>query len=227
MNNHSIISKKVLRTILLVLVIGLGVGKGFGQNGNYPGLPGDHGLDDNQNANTGNPTTTTQTLTLNAGWNWISFFVECDNNLLSSFQETIAQNNASAMIKDMTFSTMLEDESWSDSDLSFTNESMFMVNLENATTVTLTAQRANPANHPITINPGWNWIGFPLDHAMTVAEAFSSITPHSGDMIKSMTESSSYNGSSWEGSLEDLTPGNGFMYYNNGETMTLTYPSSK
>ena len=218
--------KKVLHTLLFLLVMGLS----FSWNtavGQTPGLPGDHGLEGGQDAGGGTPATIQQVLNLNAGWNWISFFVECDANLLSAFQAGIAQNNASAIIKDMTYSTMLQDQSWSDSDLSFTNESMLMVNLENATMVTLTAQRANTSNHPITLNPGWNWIGFPLDHAMTVAEALSTITPHSGDMIKSMAVSSSYNGTIWEGSLNQLEPGNGYMYFNNGAAITLAFPSSK
>ena len=192
-----------------------------------PGLPGAHGLSENQSAGGDSPSPTQQVLNLDAGWNWISLYLENDANLLSVLQAGLALNNTSVMIKNIDYSMMLQNGSWSASELTLTNESLYMLNLENATTVTLTGTLANSTNHPITLKPGWNWIGFPLDHSLPVTEALSGITPNKGDLIKYMTGSSSYNGTTWEGSLENLDPGVGYMYYNQGSTITLTYPSSK
>ena len=214
--------KKVLHTLLFLLVMGL-LTTAAGQT---PGLPGEHGLEGGQDAGGGSSATVQQVLNLNAGWNWISCYVECDASLLAALQEGLAANNGTAMIKDMSYSTMLQNGSWSDSDLALSNTSMYMINLEQATTVTLTAPLANPSAHPITLTSGWNWIGYPLDHSMTISEALSGLTPHTGDQIKSMTGASSYNGTSWAGSLEQLEPGVGYMYYNSGTAMTLVFPSS-
>ena len=166
-----------------------------------------------------------QTLELNPGWNWISCYVECSEDLFASLKEDIAAANAVAQIKDMTSSTMLQNGKWSSSSLEFVNESMYMINLPNATTVTLTAPRTNAASHPVTLQPGWNWIGFPSDKPMSLAEAMSGLTPHSGDQIKNMSDASTYSNGAWGGSLVTMTPGEGYMYYNkDSESHTLVYP---
>ena len=220
------IRKFLFHGILFALLIMAGMGQALAQNGTYPGLPGDHGLPENQNANENNPTQVQQVLNLNTGWNWISFYLECDPDLLSSFQEGLALNNTTAMIKSIDNTTMLQNGSWSASGLTLSNESMFMVNLSSPTMVTLMGSLADPADHPITLKSGWNWIGFPLDHPLPVTEVLSGITPNNGDMIKSMSGSLSYDGITWKGSLETLEPGIGYMYYNNGTSITLTFPSN-
>ena len=166
-----------------------------------------------------------QTLELNPGWNWISSYLECNEDLFASLKEYIAAANAVAQIKDMTSSTMLQNGKWSSSSLEFVNESMYMINLPNATTVTLTAPRTNAASHPVTLQPGWNWIGYPSDKPMSLAEAMSGITPHNGDQIKNMSDASTYSNGAWGGSLVTMTPGEGYMYYNkDSESHTLVYP---
>lgn len=220
--NRLIPHKALLFTLLMVLV---GAGNLIGQNnqgGTSPGLPGEHGLPGNQDGGGSTSTLAQQTLTLSAGWNWISLYLECDADLLTALKEGLGQNNTIAVIKNMGSSTMLQNGSWSGS-LSLTNTSLFMVNLSAPTTVTLTAPLANPADHPITLAPGWNWIGYPLDHSMSISEALSGITPHQGDQIKNMSGTSSFTGNAWQGSLNRLEPGDGYMYYNSGAAMTLVY----
>ena len=167
---------------------------------------------------------TEQTLNLKPGWNWISSYVECSQELLMELQSAIAAEGGTAMIKDMTYSTMLQNGSWSDSDLEFVNESMYMVNLSKAVTVTLTAPRATASTHPVTLKSGWNWIGFPSDTPLPIEEALSGLTPHNGDMIKNMSGASKFTGGSWQGTLETLEPGCGYMYNNKGAQITFTYP---
>ena len=167
----------------------------------------------------------TQTFTFNSGWNWFSVYLESSFDWLSALKDAIAETNSSAMIKDMSNSTMLQNGSWSDSDLIFGNESMYMVNLSEAVTVTLNAVPASSASHPITLNPGWNWIGFIASSPMALQDAFANIIPNNGDLIKNMSGASSFTGGAWDGSLDDLEPGQGYMYYNNGTaTITLIFP---
>ena len=167
-----------------------------------------------------------QTFDLSAGWNWMSSYLECTPELFNALKDGIAANNSTAMIKDMSSSTMLNYGMWSASDLAFVNEKMYMTSLQNATEVTLTAAAADPAEHPITIRPGWNWIGFVSADAMTITEALSSLAPTNGDLLKDMASASSYSASGWAGNLVTLEPGNGYMYYNTGAQKTLTYPAS-
>ena len=167
-----------------------------------------------------------QTFHFDAGWNWFSFHLDCSEELMATLLEAIAATNSTAEIKDMSFSTMLQNGTWSNSGLTFENESMYMVNLSNSVSVTLSNTPASSATHPITIQPGWNWIGFVSSTMMTIQEVFSGINPHNGDQIKNMSQASSFNGESWAGTLQQLLPGEGYMYFNNSsETMTLTFPS--
>jgi len=68
----------------------------------------------------------------------------------------------------------------------------------------------------VALDPGWTWFGYLYKTAKTVEELFAGITPSHGDLIKGMTESSTYNANTqqWEGNLTTLTPGLGYMYRN-------------
>ena len=167
-----------------------------------------------------------QVVQLSQGWNWFSSYVECRAGLLTALEDNIAANNTTALIKNMSYSTMLQNGSWSESDLNFTNESMYMVQVANTTIVSLTGNPADPEAHPITLVPGWNWIGFISAEVMTLSEALADLTPTAGDLIKNMSGASTYNGSIWEGSLDNLEPGSGYMYNNGGEQKTLVYPAA-
>ena len=166
-----------------------------------------------------------QTFDMAAGWSWISSYVECSDEMFTALKDGIAANNTAAQIKDMVNGLILNGTSWSGTPVTFNNEGMLLVSLENATSVPLTAAAAAPADHPITIAPGWNWIGFVSSEPMTLTEALAGITPNSGDQIKDMVDVAQY-GSGWTGTLVTLVPGNGYMYFNNGDAMTLEYPAA-
>ena len=167
-----------------------------------------------------------QAVELAAGWTWLSGFIETSDELFAELKDGIAATNSTALIKDMNSSTMLANGIWSASDLVFVNEKMYMTNMANAALVSLTAAPADPAEHPITIGSGWNWIGYISSNAMSISEALSSLAPSNGDLIKNMTSASSYSANGWAGNLVTLEPGSGYMYYNAGAEMTLTYPAS-
>ena len=77
----------------------------------------------------------------------------------------------------------------------------------------LTAQ-----NIPVNLNSGWNWISYPRSEVMSLAAAMSGFTPSPGDVIKGMGGSSMYQNGHWQGSLNVLVPGEGYMYYSIGGT---------
>ena len=168
-----------------------------------------------------------QNVTLATGWNWWSSYLEMDATVEGAFKEAIATTNTTATIKSMTGNIMLENGTWS-TGLTLNNESMFMVLVDNPVTATLTAEAANPTLHEITLNPGWNWIGFPSAQAITLSEALAGITPNEDDVIKGSGSNASYTADyGWNGSLTSLTPGMGYMYLNGGTSaLTLTYPAA-
>lgn len=85
-----------------------------------------------------------------------------------------------------------------------------------------------PSEVVITLYPGWNWISYLLTTEIPLAEALINLTPSQGDLIKDIAKNCYYNASSsqWEGSLNTMIPGRGYMYLNKStETKTFTYPS--
>ena len=115
----------------------------------------------------------TQTVALSAGWNWISSYVEGDN-LLEQLKNGLGSNG----IEIWSNSNSTEyDEEWGWfgdlDDIGMTNEEMYMVKTKTSCSMQLQGLPANPANYAITINPGWNWIGFPCNGERTLEEALS------------------------------------------------------
>ena len=168
-----------------------------------------------------------QDLALAAGWNWWSSYLEMDATVEDALKDAIAAENTTATIKSMTGNIMLEEGAWS-TGVTLNNESMFMILVDNPVTTTLTAAPADPTQHTITLNPGWNWIGFPSANPMALAEALAGITPNEEDVIKGSASNATYTADyGWNGSLTSLTPGMGYMYLNGGTSaLTLTYPAT-
>ena len=111
-------------------------------------------------------------------------------------------------------------------DVGITNEQMYKILVSAPCTVTVEGIPANPANHPITIVQGWNWIGFPSPVAMSLEDAFASFAQE-GDRIKSSGAQIEYDPEwGWYGDFETLEPGHGYMYYSASSTpRTLVFPS--
>jgi hypothetical protein len=170
----------------------------------------------------------TQTITLAEGWNWFSTYIEITNpiEMLQTLEAALGENGL--QIKNSNISTEYDSEwGWfGDLDeVGFTNEEMIMIKATNACTFELQGLPAHPASHPITIYPGWNWIGYPCAEEMTLNQAFSNFTPEEGDQIKNSEGSSEYDAEwGWFGDVETLVPGHGFMYYSSSAaTKTLVF----
>jgi len=69
----------------------------------------------------------------------------------------------------------------------------------------------NPAT-PISINAGWNWLGYPVGQTMSVDEAFAPTDAENLDVIVGQNGFAQFDGEKWVGTLETLSPGLGYMY---------------
>ena len=135
--------------------------------------------------------------------------------MLQTLEAALSENGL--QIKNGNISTEYDSEwGWfGDLDeVGITNEEMIMIKTANACTLELQGTPTNPAIHPITIYPGWNWIGYPCAEEMTLEEAFYNFTPEVDDKIKNSEGTSEYDAEwGWFGDVETLVPGQGFMYY--------------
>lgn len=76
-----------------------------------------------------------------------------------------------------------------------------------------TGEQYNPALSPISLQSGWNWLGYPINQTMTVADALSYMDAEEGDCISNLDGGfATYTDGSWVGSLETMTPGAGYLY---------------
>lgn len=81
-----------------------------------------------------------------------------------------------------------------------------------ASNVRLSDVAWNPAS-PIALNSGWNWLGYPVDQTMTVAEALQPTEAETLDMIVGQNGFAQFDGETWTGTLATMQPGAGYMYY--------------
>ena len=170
-----------------------------------------------------------QTLELKEGWNWISTYIEAEDPVeLLQMLEAALGENASQISSAELFTDNYEGDWWGDlEEEGVTNEQMYMILVETPCTIELEGVPANTADHAITINPGWNWIGFPCDHEMTIEEALGSFDAEEGDVFANSELFTEFDGE-WFGDVETLLPGQGFMYYSNSEeTKTLIIGGGK
>lgn len=79
----------------------------------------------------------------------------------------------------------------------------------------------------ITIEPGWNWIGFPITETMQFEDVVNQFTPCHGDIIKSYKDGFSiYDAETgWAlNVLKEFRPGKGYMYkYHGTEPYTFEF----
>ena len=166
----------------------------------------------------------TQTLALNAGWNWFSLCVELEGpeglnqfiDLMGDYLQTITSQ------KD---GYMTYEDGWDGSLEGIYVDKMYQVFMNGFYNPSISAPEVHPNNHPVTINKGWNWIGYPCMNTNSVGTAFANFNPCDEDLLKSRSSFVTYyEGTGWWGSLGNLVPGSGYKYQSNStDTKALVY----
>lgn len=180
--------------------------------------------------------TVTHTQALNSGWNWWSTYVELsDNDGLSQLENSIG--SAGIIIKSRSNGYVEAyqyngETNWFGTLNSINNEQMYKIRTNAACYATIVGDAATPLNHPITINSGWNWIGFPCNQNVSVDVAMSSFSPENNDIIKGRNGYTTYyadgNYNMWFGTLNTFEPGKGYMYRSNSSAQkTLVFQTSR
>ena len=170
----------------------------------------------------------TQTANLSNGWNWWSSYIELDDNSLEALQDGLGTSGMMIKSQNDGYASYLDGFGWYGSLAAINNQSTYQVKTSAACTVEMTGIIANPADHPITLNSGWTWVGYPVNASMAIADALSGIEPQTADMLKSQNDgfASYLDGYGWYGSLNILNPGMGLMFKsNNSSAVTLVYPN--
>ena len=167
----------------------------------------------------------TTTVTFTSGWNWWSGNLEIT---LAQLEAALGTSGEYITSQSGDMASYYAGFGWDDGELEGIDLSkMYKISVSAPVEVTLSAPAADPSEHPITINKGANWIGYPVQSGMDVNAALANLRPTRGDVIKSSGSMSMYSGNSWSGQLNTLEPGQGYVYTSkyNG-TKTFTYPSA-
>ena len=169
------------------------------------------------------------------GWSWWSTYIEQDgidglgmleNSLGGAGIRILGRNGIVDQFEYQGTSY------WYGSLNEITNEQMYKIRTNAACNAVIVGEEALPANHPVTINGGWNWIGFPCSHNVGIDAALSGFTPEANDVIKGRNGTATYisygSYNLWYGTLTNFEPGQGYMYKSNSNTAkTLTFQSGR
>ena len=195
------------------------------QNFDGPCLPPAHGLVDHQSAFCG----AMQVIALASGWNWVSFNVDITLDDLKAAIAAVVPANDRPIIKSYKngqTQKRANNNMWMGALTQLNLSEMYMVQVSSACEITVEGMPINPADYPATIEPGANWIAYPLNVSMSVTNALANYTPTSNDEILSKGNGkATRRGTNWMGALTNLVPGQGYIY-NSKATVnkTLVFP---
>lgn len=172
-----------------------------------------------------------KSLPLNNGWNWISFNLSSpDQAFVGDMFRTIEATSGDLVKSIDLFEEYNDFTGWFGAITAaggFRNEAMYQLKLAKSDTLVYSGIPLNPAETPIQMKSGWNWIGYIPNFAMPVAEALANLQPNADDLIKGQRDFAIYDeGLGWIGSLKSMRPGAGYKYFSNAALdKQLIYPS--
>ena len=167
-----------------------------------------------------------QTFDLAENCQWISLYLEPYNDDLEQLFKPVSSIVKTVETPDSTFTC--ENQKWDYKHTGIKAGDMMKVTMKSEGVLPVIGSAVDPADYPITVYPGSaNWIGVPSDSYMTLDEAFAGLAPEEGDMVKSQTAFAFYENGKWEGELEAIEPGKGYVYTSlAAEKKVFTFPSN-
>ncbi len=169
----------------------------------------------------------TQSTDFTAGWNWWNTYIEQEGiDGLAQLEESLDSHGVQIKSQQQ-YVNYYDGMGWMGMLDAINNESTYKIKTSVPCVVEMTGNETTSAAHPITIGPGWNWIGYPVNASMSVTTAMSGIIPTNGDQVKAQNGYANYyDGMGWMGTLSTIEPGMGILYKSNGSgSFSLTYPT--
>ena len=153
-----------------------------------------------------------QSTELKEGWNWMSLFVKADDMDAKSILSKVADDVL--VIKSQADGWLMrENDSWSGKLTSLKNNQMYAVQMQSDRTLRIVGQPVDPANCPINLASGWNWVGYYGHQVASVSDAFAAMSPEDGDIVKGQSGVTYFDSYEWAGPLMVMEPGVGYMVH--------------
>ena len=178
-------------------------------------------------------TGTQHTREMAAGWNWWSTYIDLSSiDGLTMLEEALGSQGLSIVSQNnstQNYYPTLGYNYWFGSLQSLQNENGYKVKTSSACTVTMVGSIVEPSEHPITIQPNWNWIGYPSSIQQSLTSALANYTPSANDVIKNQNSSATYyDGYGWFPETFVLTPGQCYMYKSTASvSKTMTFVNGR
>lgn len=165
------------------------------------------------------------TLALAKGWNWTS------HNLATDVHRSRFATAAQQMLGSSS-SCMLDASAneWTGQLTMLKAGAGYKMICERDAEVTLRGDLYAAATTPVSLQAGWNWLGFPLFNATKLETALAHHRPAEGDVIVGIDAFATFEDGAWEGSLTTFQPGQAYLYRSADATSfcwnSLTTPRS-
>lgn len=161
-----------------------------------------------------------QTITLNGGWNWWAPTIEME---LGDIETNLGNRGILILSQNEGFARY--ENAWSGTLSEVGLGKMYKIQLTAGDPVLFEVEGGLSSGTAVTIEPGFNWIGYTGPAGLSIAEALGSFEPSDGDeIIDENGDSVYYDGENWEGNFTSLNPGKGYLYHSvANETKTITF----
>ena len=174
-----------------------------------------------------------QPINLKQGWNWLSLGVEPSNGSTSVVFKDVTSWNV--LLKDQDTGTQYcNGVSWGGTLNTVRVNKMYKMLLTRLNSsselpqpLIVVGKEVNYSDSAITLagNKSWNWIPYTPMVTMTLDEALAGANPQQGDQVKSQYAFAYYGPYGWEGNLEALESGKGYLYQSlDTKDKTFVYP---
>lgn len=163
---------------------------------------------------------------IGTGWNWMSFNLGFPNNKINEVLASLRYPDKDLFKSQTAFSTY--GGGWFGSLQTLDHLGMYVYRADRRDTLRLLGNRLNPAAVTLSLEAGWNWIGYVPDYPLSVNDALAGIKATQGDLLKSQTAFAQYIDPTfgWVGSLKQLSAPNGYQIHL-GAPAKLIYPPAK
>ena len=169
----------------------------------------------------------TQTTALSQGTNWFSTYLDITLDDLKAALVEALGNTRIVIVSQDNGQAIWNGRLWTGQLRTLDLTQMYKITVPADCEITFEAIPIDPADYPVTIKSGINWIGFPFSESMTVANAFANFATRF-DVVKSQDSGqATWNGHLWTGQLKNLESGKGYIYQSAAmENRTFTFPTS-
>ena len=172
-----------------------------------------------------------QTIALQAGWNWMSSYIsKFDTDGLTMLTTKLGDNGIQIKNNLGSLTNGGDTYGWYGTLNAVSVKEMYKVNVVEAQEFKYEGSYVNYDECVIPLYKGWNYIGYPVNERMSLADALAELDANVGDVIKAQNGTAVY--TEEEGwfsyDLTELVPGEGYMYQNTSNSIKqLTYTTKK